>query len=233
VRLPISPAFSDADCDDAPRRASRCSTGWPTAHEDRAPVGWHFPDSVGGTEVYVEGLCRRLRRAGHEVLIAAPDAHHAAPERYEHDQVPVFRYQIPSTATRDEAHHQVPVRGAERFARWLAEERPDVLHVHSFTTGVGLPEIREAHRLGIRVIVTAHLPGFGYMCRTGELMQWGRVPCDGIAIWRPERDGNLTRLGMPQAAARIAGDPLPLSRTLGGAGRIGTTLGMPLRWPAR
>ena len=36
-------------------------------------LGWYFPDSVGGTEVYVEGLCRRLRAAGHEVLIAAPD----------------------------------------------------------------------------------------------------------------------------------------------------------------
>ena len=191
-------------------------------------VGWYFPDSVGGTEVYVEGLCRRLRAAGHEVLVAAPDAHHAVPERYVHDQVPVFRFAIPAAPTRDEAHHRVPVRGSERFSRWLADERPDILHVHSVTTGVGLPEIREAHRLGIRVIVTAHLPGFGYMCRTGELMQWGRVPCDGIAIPDKCASCNLTRLGMPRAAARIAGAiPLPLSSALGRlTGRIGTTLGM-------
>jgi len=191
-------------------------------------LGWYFPDSVGGTEVYVEGLCRRLRAAGHEVLVAAPDAHHAAPERYEHDQVPVFRFAIPAAPTRGEAHHRVPVRGSERFSGWLADERPDLLHVHSFTTGVGLPEIREAHRLGIRVIVTAHLPGFGYMCRTGELMQWGRVPCDGIAIPDKCAACNLTRLGMPQPAARIMGAiPLPLSDALGWLpGRIGTTLGM-------
>jgi len=48
-------------------------------------LGWYLPDSVGGTEVYVEGLCRRLRSAGHDVLIAAPDSHHAVPERYLHD----------------------------------------------------------------------------------------------------------------------------------------------------
>ena len=36
-------------------------------------LGWYFPDSVGGTEVYVEGLCKRLQDAGHEVLIAAPE----------------------------------------------------------------------------------------------------------------------------------------------------------------
>jgi glycosyltransferase involved in cell wall biosynthesis len=191
-------------------------------------LGWYFPDSVGGTEVYVEGLCRRLRAAGHEVLIAAPDAHHAAPERYLHDGVPVFRYAISDTPTRDEANHRLPVRGAETFYRWLAEECPDVLHVHSITTGVGLPEIREAHRLGIRVILTCHLPGLGYMCRAGELMQWGRVPCDGIVIPAKCASCNLTRLGMAQHAARIAGAvPVVLSEALGHLpGRIGTTLGM-------
>ena len=142
-------------------------------------LGWYFPDSVGGTEVYVEGLCRRFRDAGHHVLVAAPDARRALPEHYEHDGVPIFRYPIPSEPTRDEAFHRTTARGAERLHRFLADERPDVLHLHSFTIGVGLPEIRAAAGLGIRVVVTCHLPGFGYMCRSGELMQWGRQPCDG------------------------------------------------------
>jgi len=191
-------------------------------------LGWYFPDSVGGTEVYVEGLCRRLRAAGHDVMIAAPDSHRVVPERYVHDEVPVFRYAISDTPTRDEAYHRVPVRGADKLYRWLAEERPDVLHVHSITTGVGLPEIREAHRLGMRVVLTCHLPGFGYMCRTGELMQWGRVPCDGIVIPSKCASCNLTRLGMAQPVARLAGAvPVPLSGTLRHLpGRIGTTLGM-------
>ncbi len=191
-------------------------------------LGWYFPDSVGGTEVYVEGLCRRLRAAGHEVLVAAPDAHHAAPEHYEHDQVPVFRYAIAGTPTRDESNQRVAVRGAERLSRWLAQQRPDILHVHSFTTGVGLPEIREARRLGIRVIVTCHLPSLGYMCRTGELMQWGRTACDGIAIPDKCASCSLTRLGMPQPLAEMAGAiPPSLSAGLGRLpGRLGTTLGM-------
>ena len=182
-------------------------------------LGWYFPDSVGGTEVYVEGLCRRLRAAGHEVLIAAPDSRHAARAHYRHDHVPVFRYAIPELPNRDETNHRLPVRGADRFYQWLASERPDIVHVHSFTTGVGLPEIREAHRLGIRVIVTCHLPGLGYMCRTGELMQWGRSPCDGIAI--PDKCAScfLTRLGMPQFAARMAGAIPPSGLSAAAAGR--------------
>ena len=191
-------------------------------------IGWYFPDSVGGTEVYVEGLCRRLRDAGLDLRIAAPDSRQIAPEQYEHDGVPVFRYAIADNPTRDEAYHRVPVRGAARFYRWLADERPDVLHLHSFTAGVGLPEIREARRLGIRVIVTNHLPGLGYMCRTGELMQWGAFPCDGIVI--PSKCGscNLTRLGMPQSLARLVGAvPVPVSTMLRRLpGRVGTSLGM-------
>ena len=192
-------------------------------------LGWYFPDSVGGTEVYVEGLCRRLRAAGHTVLVAAPDAHHVAHEHYEHDHVPVFRYAIPDTPDRDEANHRRPARGAEQLYRWLAAERPDIVHMHSFITGVGLHEIREAHRLGIRVIVTCHLPGLGYMCRTGELMQWGRTPCDGIAI--PDKCAScyLTRLGVPQAAAQIIGaiPPAVSARLARIPGKIGTALGMP------
>ena len=191
-------------------------------------LGWYFPDSIGGTEVYVEALCRRLRAAGHEVLVAAPDSHQAAPERYEHDGVRVFRYAIPDTPTRDEAYHRVVIRGAERLHAWIAEERPDILHMHSFTTGVGLPEVREAHRLGIRVIVTCHLPGFGYMCRTGELMQWGRIPCDGIVEPAKCASCNLTRLGLSQPLAVMAGAvPPSASRLLRRLpGRVGTTLGM-------
>jgi glycosyltransferase involved in cell wall biosynthesis len=162
------------------------------------------------------------------VLVAAPDSHQVAPERYEHEGTPVFRYVIANDATRDEANHRVPVRGAERFYRWLADERPDILHLHSFTTGVGLPEMREARRLGIRVIVTCHLPSLAFTCRTGELMQWGAYPCDGIRMPSKCASCTLVRSGMPITAAQLIGAiPLSLSARLGRfSGRIGTTLGM-------
>src|SRR5438552_18956040 len=36
-------------------------------------LGWYYPESLGGTEVYVAALCRRLRAAGHAVAVVAPD----------------------------------------------------------------------------------------------------------------------------------------------------------------
>ena len=191
-------------------------------------LGWYFPDSVGGTEVYVEALCKRLQAAGHEVLIAAPDPHRTAPAQYEYGGVPVFRYPISDRPTRDEAYHRVAMPGAAHLFRWLAQERPDILHVHSIKSGSGLPEFREAHRLGIRIIATCHLPSLGYLCRTGELMQDGKRPCDGI-VWPSKCAAcSLTHVGFPSLASRIAGAiPPPLGTVLRVLpGNVGTVLGM-------
>jgi glycosyltransferase involved in cell wall biosynthesis len=191
-------------------------------------LGWYFPDSVGGTEVYVEGLCRRLQDAGHDVLIAAPDARATEPQRYEYHGVAVFRYPITDHPTRDEAYHRVAMPGAAHLFRWLAEERPDILHVHSIKTGTGLPEFREAHRLGIRIIATCHLPSLGYLCRTGELMEGGKRPCDGVV--RPAKCAacSLTHVGLAPSLSRVAGAiPPPLGALLRHIpGRAGTALGM-------
>lgn len=191
-------------------------------------LGWYFPDSVGGTEVYVEGLCRRLQDAGHEVLVAAPDPHRTAPAEYEFHGVPVFRYPITDHPTRDEAYHRVSMSGVSHLFRWLADERPDILHVHSIKTGIGVPEFREAHRLGIRIIATCHLPGLGYLCRTGELMEHGDHACDGIV--KPDKCAacSLTHVGLPPLPSRLAAAIPP---TLGSLlrmlpGNTGTVLGM-------
>src|SRR2546421_7092543 len=117
-------------------------------------IGWYFPDSLGGTEVYVEGLSRRLREAGHNVSIAAPDKSCIEERRYEHDGVPVYRYCIPTSPTRAECQNELPARGVERFHSWLEEEQPDVVHFHSFVTGLGLSEIRAATSTGARIIMT-------------------------------------------------------------------------------
>src|SRR5262245_38567850 len=119
-------------------------------------LGWYFPESVGGTEVYVAGLCRRLRAAGYDVTVAAPDPGAASERVYDHEGSAVYRYPIARPAERAEAQGLVPARGAERFHEWLSIRRPEVVHVHSFVTGLGLAEIRAARAAGARVIATTH-----------------------------------------------------------------------------
>lgn len=191
-------------------------------------VGWYYPDSLGGTEVYVAGLARRLEQVGHQVHVAAPDPGAPEAREYRHDGIPVFRYPIPAAPTREEAQGEVPVRGAERFHAWLAAERPDVVHFHTFVTGLGPFEVRAARAGGARVIATTHASSLGWLCQRGTLMRWGTTPCDGLC--RPARCAacELQHRGLPRPLARAAGAlPPGLAGPLGRLpGRLGTALGM-------
>jgi glycosyltransferase involved in cell wall biosynthesis len=191
-------------------------------------VGWYFPDSLGGTEVYVAGLCRRLRAAGQDVLVAAPDPTHAEERMYEHDGVPVYRYPIPPAPMREEAQGLVPTRGAERFHRWLADRRPDVVHAHTFVTGLGLAELRAAKAVGARVIVTTHSASLGWICQRGTMMHWGERLCDGLC--RPMKCAAcaLQARGLPKPLAGALGAIPPRAGRAMRAlpGRVGTALAM-------
>lgn len=143
-------------------------------------LGWYSPDSLGGTEVYVNALAHRFRTCGHQVAIAAPRAGASEPQTYVHDGCEVYRYPIPAAPTRDEAQGRVPARGAEHLHQWLANAGADVVHVHTFVTGLGLHEIAAARRAARRVIVTTHASSLGFLCQRGTLMWRGVSLCDGI-----------------------------------------------------
>ncbi|MDP1569803.1 MAG: glycosyltransferase [Vicinamibacterales bacterium] len=186
-------------------------------------VGWYLPDSLGGTELYVAALAAWLQRAGHDVHVAAPDAAQAGERRYEYAGVPVYRYPIPSRATRDEARGRTPVRGAERFHRWLEALTPDIVHVHTFVTGLGLAEIEAAQATGARVIVTSHSASLGFVCERGTMLRLGRALCDGLTEPVKCAACALEARHVPEPLAdALARIPGPLSRAArrwpGGAG---------------
>ena len=191
-------------------------------------TGWYYPDSVGGTEVYVSALAKELAGAGHQVIVAAPEPGLDAPRTYTHDDVDVYRYPIPASPTRDEAQGEVAVRGAEHFHLWLAAARADVVHMHTFVTGLGLPEIAAARSAGSRVIVTTHSSSLGYTCQRGTLMLRGETICDGVVDPVRCADCVLQERGAPAAAASaLARIPPALGHTAAALpGKIGTALGM-------
>ena len=191
-------------------------------------AGWYHPDSVGGTEVYVAALARELRASGHDVLVAAPEPGLASPRTYEYEGCQVFRYPIPAAPTREEAQGDAAVRGAEHFHRWLETARADVVHIHTFVTGLGLTEIRAARAAGSRVVVTTHASSLGYVCQRGTLMLKGESLCDGIVDASRCAECVLQHRGAPAiAGTALATLPAALSRA-GAAlpGRLGTALGM-------
>jgi glycosyltransferase involved in cell wall biosynthesis len=192
-------------------------------------LGWYFPDALGGTEVYVNGLAQRLKKCGHQVAIAAPLRGLEKSREYEHEGIPVFRYPLRgSSATRDECQIRVPVCGSEILLAWLAKQAPDLLHVHSLLPGISIYEIEAARAMGIRVVVTNHLPDLGYICQRGTLMRWGQKLCDGKVGVLKCSACSLHAAGMPRAISYPAA---ALSALIGKSaetlqGRAGTVLGM-------
>jgi glycosyltransferase involved in cell wall biosynthesis len=191
-------------------------------------VGWYHPDSLGGTEIYVSSLARQLRGCGHQVVVAAPDATITEPRMYEHDGCEVFRYPIPASPTREEAQGGVTVRGANHFHRWIAGAQADVVHFHTFVTGLGLPEVHAAKDAGSRVVVTTHASSLGFMCQRGTLMLQGRALCDGIVDVQRCAACALEHRGAPASvAAALSYVPPPTGAVIGRMpGPAGTALGM-------
>ena len=191
-------------------------------------AGWYLPSSKGGTEVYVSELSKRLRSAGHEVLIAAPEALGQDERTYDDGGFTVYRYPIPVRVTRDEAQGRVPARGAERFHEWLRRAEPDVVHLHTYVTGLGLAEVRAAKATGARVIATTHSASLGFTCQRGTMMQWGTKLCDGrvgpmkCAACQLQHRGVARPLAM--AAAMIPPSMGGIGRNV--PGRVGTMIGM-------
>jgi glycosyltransferase involved in cell wall biosynthesis len=172
-------------------------------------AGFYFPDSVGGTEIYVNSLARELRANGIECIIAAPFPSDEA-SRYLHDGVEVYRYPFPKRPLRAEIQGRTPPRHFDVFQDWLREQSADIYHQHSWTTGCGLWHVEAAKRLGLKTIVSFHLAA--NICIRGTMLYEGRTACDGRII--PRRCGScwLQSKGVPAAAAwSLSGLPRKLA----------------------
>lgn len=199
-------------------------------------VGWYFPDSVGGSEVYLQRLVRDLRaRAIDSVIFAPYDAKHGQVElrRYEHEGTRVVRYPVPTERDRKQHVGRAPHSLFESFERALRDERADAFHLHSFTYGANAHHVRAARRLGLRAFVTVHTPSL--LCMRQTLLRMGREACDGrvdpgqcVACYAQDR-------GVPEpAAVALAGWLNRLPRSLPILpGRVGTMLATPALVAAR
>jgi glycosyltransferase involved in cell wall biosynthesis len=176
-------------------------------------LGWYFPESSGGTEVYVSGLARGLVAAGCDVIIAAPrDGDVEA--TYRHDGIDVYRYPVSTTPSRDEAAGIQPPAMLDRFQRWLDEQAPDVYHQHGWTRGCGVHHLQAAHDGGIPTVTTLHVPAA--VCLRDTMLLDGESICDGrIEVARCTRCWGRSR-GIPMGVSALLGQVPAGARLLSG-----------------
>jgi glycosyltransferase involved in cell wall biosynthesis len=137
---------------------------------------WYFPDSTGGTEVYVDALARELQQVGiQNVVVASRDANGS--EDYSYGGIPIHRYPFQQPVTKEHLRGDKAPGGFEEFENWLENERGDIYHQHSWTLGCGLFHLKAAKRKKLSTVLTVHLPNI--ICSRGTMMLFGREACDG------------------------------------------------------
>lgn len=182
-----------------------------------------YPDSVGGTEIYVTSLARCLRDRGHTPIIVAAGTRDAS---YTHDGITVHRLAAPEWNNRGSSPGHDTAGAAARFAALVDRERPDVVHLHTVTPAIPLEAVHEMRRREIPVILTYHTAPIS--CQRGTLMLFGAEPCDGLIETRRCATCMAQSKGLPRSLARaVAG--VPLDSRLAGLplpGRVSTALRM-------
>jgi glycosyltransferase involved in cell wall biosynthesis len=184
-------------------------------------TGFYYPDSSGGTEAYIASLTTSLHTQGIECIVAAPLRSEEAIQSI-HAGVDIFRYPVPERWLRREIQGSEPPRLLHFFEDWLRRQQADVYHQHSWTTGCGLWHLKAAKRIGLKTLLTVHVPG--NLCMRGTLLYEGRAACDGRIV--PEKCAAcwLQSKGLPAVAARgLAKLPQPLG-ALEWLPRIGSAL---------
>lgn len=168
-------------------------------------VSAHFPPNfVSGGVLVPQRFARAAADAGHESYVYAgylDDAREPLSTFTEvHDGGVQVRWIVttPYTAWNDEKNwHNPPVEAD--FRTWLAQVRPDVVHLHSLQT-LGGSLVRAAKESGAKVVVTMH--DFWWACArqflaTPELepcslvVSCGTCPCAVDHDWLMARDARL------------------------------------------
>ena len=134
----------------------------------------YYPDPVGGTEVYVASLARAQRARGLDVTIAAPGSQNAS---YTHDGVAIHRFGTSSSVDLEILYGGGDSEAAGNFSKILECTRPDVVHLHAFTSGVSVQLANAVREQGVPLVFTYHTPTV--TCLRGTLMRWGKEVCDG------------------------------------------------------
>lgn len=123
-------------------------------------TAWFVTESVGGTEIYVASLARELKRAGVEQVILIPRQRPGLPDEAEYEGLKIVRYD------------------PDGFGEAIAKFKPDLLHLHTWTSTAGIREFRAARQRAIPILFTFH--NYSPVCATDTLMRHGESRCDGV-----------------------------------------------------
>jgi glycosyltransferase involved in cell wall biosynthesis len=170
------------------------------------------PEAMGGTEYYVQALALESLNLGHEAVIAAPGSEEAT---YQVGDINIFRFLAVDGP--DISYGAEDSTAASSFEKILSQVRPDIVHLHAFSSAVSTRLLTMAKLHSAKTVFTYHTPTVS--CFRGTMMAFGEMPCDGVLL--PDRCTACT-LASHGVSASLAGIgsriPAPVGRVIGRLG---------------
>jgi glycogen synthase len=138
-----------------------------------------LPQQIAGTEVYTLALSKLLQQKHIDVKVVIPHYGDEVASDYEYEGLTVHQYPELSVVSRELIMGFKVPEGLQYFTKFIRDEFPDIIHFHelSGSNGITLHHVKEAQKLGIKVLMTFHLAT--YSCLTGSLLQNGITNCNG------------------------------------------------------
>ncbi|TXB63808.1 glycosyltransferase family 4 protein [Phaeodactylibacter luteus] len=163
-----------------------------------------FPTHRAGTEIYALNLCHYFKKQGWSVSVLISVT--AVQDDYIHEDIPVYTFPVPPTASTKELNGLIPPRGIEAFEARLKMIQPDWVHFHSFGRAVNSFHLRTAKQLGFKTAFTPHLGGL--FCIKGNMRLFDKRNCDGRVEISRCLNCLLQHKGLNPLLANLAGRTL-------------------------
>lgn len=144
------------------------------------------PPTAGGTEAYVEGLISSLRKMGHECevlylqAVPAKDGAEIDVEQREYEGTRIHVIRVNQELLGSGRLSQNPYTRdliVKRFVSVAEFSKPDLVHFHPLHLGIHAFVMEQLRQRGLPVLMTYHIPTL--TCMRGDLLRFGKVPCNG------------------------------------------------------
>lgn len=121
--------------------------------------------------MYVYQLAKELIEHGHECMVLSLSNEMSSAH---YDGINIKYIPFEEQAYNDVEHP----KNLGALLEIVNEYSPEVFHLHTYTSSLGINHLLKVKELGIKVFFTSHLPNF--TCLRGDLMKFGKEVCDGL-----------------------------------------------------
>ncbi len=148
---------------------------------------YFYPQSRGGTEMYVFQLAKELQIHGHDCLIIslADDKKDAEYDGIKIKYIPFIKGEFQESTNPENLNDLISI---------LEVFNPDVFHLHTLSPSLGANHLHQLKKLGYKTVFTTHLPNF--TCTRGDLLRNGAEVCDGLVEYNKCMSCELNKLGV-------------------------------------